>query len=166
MAGGLSGAIEIMITFPTEFVKTQLQLDERAQKPKYKGPWDVVRVTLREKGFFGLYKGLPPLLYGSVPKSAVRFGAYEFYKSHLVDSNGKLSQGATLLAGLGAGVSEAIFAVTPMETVKVKFIHDQNLPKPQFRGFFHGVGTIIKQEGVGGLYKGLLPTIIKQVFID
>ena len=30
-----------------------------------------------------------------------------------------------LLCGLGAGVCEAIFAVTPMETVKVKFINDQ-----------------------------------------
>jgi solute carrier family 25 citrate transporter 1 len=30
-----------------------------------------------------------------------------------------------LLCGLGAGVSEAILAVTPMETVKVKFINDQ-----------------------------------------
>jgi len=30
-----------------------------------------------------------------------------------------------MLCGLGAGVCEAIFAVTPMETVKVKFINDQ-----------------------------------------
>ncbi len=36
----------------------------------------------------------------------------------MVDENGKLSQGRTLLAGLGAGVTEAIFAVTPMETAK------------------------------------------------
>ena len=26
-----------MMTFPTEYVKTQLQLDEKAAKPKYKG---------------------------------------------------------------------------------------------------------------------------------
>lgn len=34
--GGLTGAIEILITFPTEYVKTQLQLDERSATPKYK----------------------------------------------------------------------------------------------------------------------------------
>jgi hypothetical protein len=34
--GGLTGAIEICITFPTEYVKTQLQLDERSAQPKYK----------------------------------------------------------------------------------------------------------------------------------
>ena len=47
----------------------------------------------------------------------------------------------------GAGVCEAIFAVTPMETVKVKFINDQTSAKPKFKGFFHGVRSIIKAEG-------------------
>ena len=48
----------------------------------------------------------------------------------------------------GAGVSEAIFAVTPMETVKVKFIHDQASANPRFKGFFHGVRMIIKEQGL------------------
>lgn len=79
-----------------------------------------------------------------------------------MDENGRLSQGRTLLAGLGAGVCEAIFAVAPMETIKVKMINDQNLPKPQYKGFTHGVATIVRTEGMGGLYKGLVPTILKQ----
>ena len=121
-----------------------------------------MKQTVRDKGFFGLYKGLPPLLYGSVPKNAVRFGAFDFFKNRLVDENGKLSQGRTLLAGLGAGMCEAVFAVCPMETVKVKFIHDQNQTNPKFKNFFHGVTTIVKEEGIGGVYRGLLPTVIKQ----
>lgn len=36
-SGGLAGGIEICITFPTEYVKTQLQLDEKANPPKYRG---------------------------------------------------------------------------------------------------------------------------------
>jgi solute carrier family 25 citrate transporter 1 len=36
LIGGLTGAIEICITFPTEYVKTQLQLDERSAQPKFK----------------------------------------------------------------------------------------------------------------------------------
>ena len=39
-----------------------------------------------------------------------------------VDEKGNLSPGKRLLCGLGAGVSEAIFAVTPMETLKVSFM--------------------------------------------
>lgn len=49
-----------------------------------------------------------------------------------------------------------------METVKVKFIHDQQSANPRYKGFFHGVREIIRQEGLGGIYKGLTATIIKQ----
>jgi len=77
-----------------------------------------------------------------------RFGAFEEFKKRSVDAKGNLSAGQRLLCGLGAGVAEAIFAVTPMETVKVKFINDQRSKNPQFKGFFHGVRTIIKNEGL------------------
>jgi len=40
-----------------------------------------------------------------------------------------------------------------METVKVKFIHDMNQAKPQYRGLMHGMRTIIAQEGFRGCYK-------------
>ena len=70
--GGLAGGLEIMMTFPTEYVKTQLQLDEKAAKPKYTGPLNCVRVTVRDHGVLGLYRGLSSLLYGSIPKAAIR----------------------------------------------------------------------------------------------
>lgn len=47
-----------------------------------------------------------------------------------------------------------------METVKVKFINDQRSANPKFRGFGHGVGCIVKQEGLAGLYKGVTATVI------
>jgi len=59
-----------------------------------------------------------------------------------------------MLAGLGAGVCEAIFAVTPMETVKVKFINDQRSAQPRYRGFAHGVSHIVKEQGLRGVYQG------------
>ena len=59
-------------------------------------------------------------------------------------------------------VSEAILAVTPMETVKVKFIHDQNSANPKYKGFAHGVREIVREYGIGGVYKGVTATIIKQ----
>ena len=76
-----------------------------------------------------------------------RFSVFEYLKNNMSDEKGNLNKKQVLLAGLGAGVSEAILIVCPMETVKVKFIHDQTQPKPQYKGFFHGVKTIVKQEG-------------------
>lgn len=166
IAGGITGGIEICITYPTEFVKTQLQLDEGSAKSgharKYSGPVDCIKQTVKKNGFFGLYRGLSVLLYGSIPKSAVRFGAFEELKKRMANEKGQLTTSTRLLCGLGAGVSEAVLAVTPMETVKVKFIHDQNQKNPRFKGFFHGVREIIKEQGISGCYKGVTATIIKQ----
>lgn len=123
---------------------------------------DCAKKTVQTNGVLGLYRGLSVLLYGSIPKSAVRFGAFETFKQKLVDERGQLSTVGKLGAGLGAGICEAILAVTPMETIKVKFINDQRSPNPKFRGFAHGVGQIVKQEGLSGVYKGLTATIMKQ----
>ena len=83
IAGGITGGIEICITYPTEYVKTQLQLDEKVGK--YKGIWDCTKQTVQTNGVRGLYRGLPVLLYGSIPKSAVRFGGFEQFKKLMVD---------------------------------------------------------------------------------
>ena len=37
--------------------------------------------------------------------------------------------------------------VTPMETVKVKFINDQTSANPHYRGFIHGVRSVSKEFG-------------------
>ncbi|XP_069683587.1 putative tricarboxylate transport protein, mitochondrial [Periplaneta americana] len=164
IAGGITGGIEICITYPTEYVKTQLQLDEKAgtSAKQYNGIWDCGKKTVQRHGVLGLYRGLSVLLYGSIPKSAVRFGAFESFKKVTVDEKGNLGPIDRMLCGLGAGVCEAIFAVTPMETVKVKFINDRRSANPRFKGFVHGCSLIVKDEGFGGLYKGVTATILKQ----
>ena len=46
------------------------------------------------------------------------------------------------MCGLGAGASEAVFVVTPAETLKVKLIHDKLSDQPQFKNVFHGIYKI------------------------
>ncbi|XP_036381201.1 tricarboxylate transport protein A, mitochondrial [Megalops cyprinoides] len=162
LAGGIAGGIEICITFPTEYVKTQLQLDERANPPRYRGIGDCVRLTVQDHGLRGLYRGLSSLLYGSIPKAAVRFGTFELLSNPMRDASGRLDNTRSLLCGLGAGVAEAVLVVCPMETVKVKFIHDQCSLQPRYRGFFHGVREIVREQGIRGTYQGLTATVLKQ----
>ncbi|XP_070573316.1 tricarboxylate transport protein B, mitochondrial-like [Ptychodera flava] len=163
LAGGIAGGLEVCITYPTEYVKTQLQLDERSAKPMYRGPVDCIKYTWKHHGYFGFYRGLSVLVYGSVPKAAVRFGANEFLKNQWRERHGgKLSKVGSVFCGLGAGVSEAILAVTPMETIKVKFINDQTATNPRFKGFFHGVRLIVREQGLHGIYQGLTATVLKQ----
>ena len=72
--------------------------------------------------------------------------------------DGALGLGTMLdqfLAGVGAGTIEAVVAVTPMETIKTKLIQ-KNLSLAK------GVNIIIKEEGIGGIYKGVVATVLKQ----
>jgi len=165
IAGGTTGAIEASVMYPAEFVKTQLQLQSKqSTQPKFSGALNCLSVTYQQHGPLGLYRGLSSLIAGSVPKTGVRFTTMELEKKLIADENGKLSPFKVAVAGFGAGASEAIFAVTPMELIKTQFIADQNNPpeKRKYKGLRHGVTTIVRAEGVSGLYKGLVPTILKQ----
>uniref|UniRef100_A0A8C4P443 Citrate transport protein n=1 Tax=Dromaius novaehollandiae TaxID=8790 RepID=A0A8C4P443_DRONO len=91
-----------------------------------------------------------------------RFGMFEFLSNQMRDEQGKLDSTRGLVCGLGAGVAEAVVVVCPMETIKVKFIHDQCSPQPKYRGFFHGVREIVREQGLKGTYQGLTATVLKQ----
>lgn len=60
-----------------------------------------------------------------------------------------------LLNGLGASLAKAMAVLGRMETINVKFIHDQTSPNPQYGGFFHGVREIEWGKGLKGKYQGL-----------
>ena len=162
VAGGISGAIEAVVSYPTEYDKTNLQLFEEKSRL---GPIRVARETIAKDGVLGLYRGLSSLLFFSVPKVGTRMWGFETAKSALADEKGKMGDLRTLACGLFAGASEAVVAVTPMETIKTRLIHDQLTRAPadrKFRGFFHGVATIVREQGISGTYKGLTATILKQ----
>lgn len=57
-------------------------------------------------------------MIGTASKAGVRFLCFERFKQMLADDRGKVSGQRMMLAGLGAGVVEAIVAVTPTETIK------------------------------------------------
>ncbi|KAI9322990.1 mitochondrial carrier domain-containing protein [Zopfochytrium polystomum] len=170
LAGMIAGAVEGTITYPTEYVKTQLQLQSSAAKQgklipsaePFKGPWDVAVRTVRERGFFALYRGLSALVVGNASKAGVRFLVFDQIKAMLADKDGKTTGARMVIAGLAAGVVEAVVAVTPAETIKTKLIHDQNQPNPRYRGLLHGSRVIFQESGIRGLYQGVTTVIARQ----
>ncbi|CAL1711788.1 unnamed protein product [Somion occarium] len=115
-----------------------------------------------------LYKGLGAVLSGIVPKMAVRFASFETYKGWLADKEtGKTAVGNIFLAGLGAGTTEAVAVVTPMEVVKIRLQAQMHsladpLETPRYRNAGHAVYTIVREEGVGALYRGVSLTALRQ----
>ncbi|KAJ1443434.1 mitochondrial substrate/solute carrier, partial [Ochromonadaceae sp. CCMP2298] len=59
VAGGTAGAIGILIGFPLDLVKVQIQTFPE----KYPSAWAAFRHTVSENGVMGLYRGcLPPVM--------------------------------------------------------------------------------------------------------
>ncbi|KAI9027796.1 mitochondrial carrier domain-containing protein [Hyaloraphidium curvatum] len=163
LAGGFAGGVEATLTYPTEYVKTQMQLQgKQGAGAKFKGPIDCVVKTVRERGIAGLYKGLSAMVIGNSAKAGVRFVAYEQFQRLVAGPDGKASSGGMMLAGLGAGMTEAALVVTPTETIKTKLIHDQNSPSPRFRGLTHATATIFREEGIAGIWRGVGPVMARQ----
>ncbi|KOO29772.1 tricarboxylate transport mitochondrial [Chrysochromulina tobinii] len=163
LAGGIAGAIEAGATWPVEYIKTQQQQPRKivvrggivsAPQP-YKGIVEGLQYNIKTAGFFSVYTGLTPTLILSIPKSSCRFGANAYFRDQLRSADGTLSAGASFVAGLFAGIAEAVLVVTPQETIKTKLI-SLNM------GFRSGVRLIVEREGVAGLYQGGLSTALKQ----
>ena len=88
--------------------------------------------------------------------------AYLSASDALKDDKGRLSLGANVLCGIAAGTSEAIFAVTPIETLKSRVIDDMRRGTNKYTGSLDAIKKIVAADGIGGLYRGLSPTIMKQ----
>lgn len=115
----------------------------------------------------GLYKGLGAVVTGIVPKMAIRFASFEAYRDFLADSSGKTSSPGIFLAGLGAGVTEAVAVVCPMEVVKIRLqaqVHSMTDPLdiPKYRNAAHALYLILREEGPRTLYRGVALTALRQ----
>ncbi|GAB2282961.1 hypothetical protein Dimus_017494 [Dionaea muscipula] len=81
-AGGLAGASCWLTVYPTDVVKSAIQVDDFKQ-PKFSGSIDAFRRILAAEGAKGLYKGFGPAVARSVPANAACFLAYEVTRSSL-----------------------------------------------------------------------------------
>ncbi|CAN6460310.1 unnamed protein product [Victoria cruziana] len=82
VAGGLAGASFWMTVYPTDVVKSVIQVDDY-KNPKYSGSIDAFKKILRAEGVKGLYKGFGPAMARSVPANAACFLAYEITRASL-----------------------------------------------------------------------------------
>jgi len=159
--GFLTGFIEAIICYPTEFVKTQLQLQSKT-KPEYTGIVDCAKKTVKTNGFMGLYRGAAPLIIGSSGKQAARWTGYTAVANNFKDKDGNISMIARSFAGACGGVSEAVLAVTPIETLKTRVTDDMRRGTKNYTGSLDAFVKIMKNEGPMGMYRGVVPTIAKQ----
>lgn len=82
VAGGLAGASFWAVVYPTDVIKSVIQVDD-FRNPKFSGSIQAFKKILAAEGAKGLYKGFGPAMARSVPANAACFLAYEVTKSSL-----------------------------------------------------------------------------------
>ncbi|XP_015786364.1 mitochondrial glutamate carrier 1 [Tetranychus urticae] len=167
--GGIAGIIGVTCVFPIDLVKTRLQNQEVGPNgtKMYRGLMDCFRQTYHREGFTGMYRGSAVNILLVTPEKAIKLAANDFFRYRLCNSAGKLSLGAELISGGGAGLCQ-IIVTTPMELLKIQL---QDAGRVSAKGVDGNVPIsatkiakeLVKKRGILGLYRGATATMLRDV---
>lgn len=157
--GVLSCGLTHTAVVPLDLVKCRMQVNPE----KYKNLSTGFKVTVAEEGVRGLMKGWGPTFVGYSIQGLGKFGFYEVFKNvygdFIGEENAFLYRTGLYLAASASAEFLADIALAPLEAVKVRV---QTTP-----GFGNtlreGLPKIYNAEGMGGLYKGLVPLWGRQI---
>lgn len=167
-AGFCAAFFSSLTLCPTELIKCKLQAVREVQNQtdtKNKigmkiGPWELTRNILKEQGIRGMFTGLSSTIAREMPGYFFFFGGYEVTRELLAEPNQKrddIGWQKTMVAGAMGG-TVLWLVIFPADVVKSR-IQVQNLKMPALVV----MKDIVRQEGIGALYNGLKPTLIRTI---
>lgn len=158
IAGGLSGLASLISIYPTEYVKSQVQFHGNKQTLR-----DICQTTYQRWGLIGFYRGMMPLLIGSVPRSTFKFAGYE--QTHYWLRRNNYLQGSpdlrNFVSGGVAGIFTAVGVSSFTDNIKMRTIYDQT-QKNVRNNMLQSAQKIYQDKGIRGFYRGLSSTCIKE----
>ncbi|KAL8111241.1 mitochondrial adenine nucleotide transporter ADNT1-like [Apium graveolens] len=166
VAGGVAGGVSRTAVAPLERLKILLQV-QNPHNIKYNGTLQGLKYIWRTEGFKGLFKGNGTNCARIVPNSAVKFFSYEQASKGILwlyrQQTGNEDAQLTPLLRLGAGACAGIIAMSatyPLDMVRGRLTVQTEASPYQYRGMFHALSTVLRQEGPRALYRGWVPSVI------
>ncbi|CAH1447566.1 unnamed protein product [Lactuca virosa] len=163
-AGAVAGVLAATFVCPLDVIKTRFQVHGLTQLNggTIRGSLIVgsLQQIVRKDGFRGMYRGLSPTIIALLPNWAVYFTVYDWLKGSLSsDGSHQLSFGANMIAASGAGVATTI-VTNPLWVVKTR-LQTQGMRRVvmPYRGTLSALMRIGREEGIRGLYSGLVPAM-------
>ncbi|XP_065183787.1 solute carrier family 25 member 32-like [Sycon ciliatum] len=168
MIAGVSGGIlSTLLLHPLDLVKIRFEVNDGSGKRhrSYNGLWDALRTIHREDGFKGLYKGVSPNMWGAGAAWGLYFFFYNTMKSYYQGGNANVSMpaGVNMLIGTLAGVT-TLSLTNPIWVVKTRMclqvpgqVNASGEAVVMYRGMFHGLTSLYREEGIRGCYRGFVP---------
>eukprot|EP00727_Mastigamoeba_balamuthi_P011596 m51a1_g7059 putative ADT/ATP transporter (272) ;mRNA; f:168823-170002 len=157
LAGMGSGVFSTLITHPLDTVRSRIQANPG--QFNYKSTLHGMMSIASEEGLNGLYRGVGVTLVGNV----VSFGLYYFYFDGIkkmlgkqTGATGRLSTG--LIASTTAGVLN-VLSTNPFWVVKSRMQLQKYNKKTGAKGFFANAADIVREEGVGAFWNGIVPSL-------
>lgn len=159
-AGGICCSITHGALTPVDVVKTRVQLDPVKYNQGLVGGF---RQIIAEEGAMALTTGLGATAAGYFVQGWFKFGGVEFFKIKAVEALGEekaWNNKTAIYLGAAAGAEFiADLFLCPLEAVRIRSVSD-----PEFcDGLADGFSKMLKLEGIGGFYAGLLPILGKQI---
>ncbi|KAF8876699.1 mitochondrial carrier domain-containing protein [Gymnopilus junonius] len=119
-----------------------------------------LKIVREEGGVRALYRGLITTAVGVAPYVGINFAAYEFLRG-VVTPPGKSSVPRKLLCGALAGsISQTLTYPFDVLRRKMQVTGMQN-GSIKYNGAIDALTSIVRVEGVRGLYRGLWPNLLK-----
>ncbi|UJR36448.1 hypothetical protein I4U23_029171 [Adineta vaga] len=159
LSAATAGIAMSTCTNPLWFVKTRLQLDQGNLRAN-----DVIRKVYREDGIRGFYKGISASYLG-VSETIVHFVIYEQIKAQIQLNQNHSSDDPDLfnfISYLGAAACSKSCASTlcyPHEVIRTRLREEGT----KYRTLIQTLKTVIREESISGLYRGLLTHLIRQI---
>jgi solute carrier family 25 phosphate transporter 23/24/25/41 len=124
-------------------------------------------------GVRAFYKGLSPGLTGIAPYAAIDLATFEYLKGVVTDRNVRRyalheedARPSKLMTGAIGALSGTVGAtiVYPVNLLRTRLQSQGTvLHPPTYDGFWDAARVTVRGEGWRGLYKGMLPNLIKVV---
>lgn len=153
-----------LVTHPLDLAKVRLQT---ASVPG-QSLASMVYQIIKNDGFFAIYSGLTASLLRQATYSTVRFGAYEYMKDSYQEKYDKMPTTAVLLPMSMLSGALGGLVGNPSDVVNIRMQNDSTLPLEQrrnYRNALDGIYRISKNEGVGSLFRGLTPNLVRGVLM-
>ncbi|PWZ11264.1 Adenine nucleotide transporter BT1, chloroplastic/mitochondrial [Zea mays] len=160
VAGAFAGVSSTLCTYPLELIKTRLTI----QRGVYDNFLDAFVKIIRDEGPSELYRGLTPSLIGVVPYAATNYFAYDSLKKvyKKMFKTNEIGSVPTLFIGSAAGAISST-ATFPLEVARKHMQVGAVGGRKVYKNMLHALLSILEDEGVGGLYRGLGPSCMKLV---
>ncbi|KAL2913910.1 hypothetical protein HK105_206644 [Polyrhizophydium stewartii] len=158
LTGVSAGLTEAVIVATPELIKIRLQ--DKKNAGKYSGTGDAVAKIMREEGFMTFGRGLEATMWRHATWNGGYFGVISLIRANLPKAETK--EGVlfnNFIAGaLGGTVGTMIN--TPFDVVKTRIQSQTALPL-KYNWTLPAIATVAREEGVGALYKGFVPKVLR-----